>query len=80
MFCVSNSSYNLWFRFLPFFPLEIFLIFLTFAKENPIAEMHGRMTRGGLGLPKVLLGPAMPYPFTPHRQATPEAALQLFQG
>jgi hypothetical protein len=26
---------------------------------------HGRMARGGHGLPKVSLGPAMPYPSTP---------------
>jgi hypothetical protein len=37
-------------------------------------ERHGRMTRGGQGLPKVSTGPAMPYPFTPWEQATPETA------
>jgi hypothetical protein len=28
-------------------------------------NLYGRMARGGHGLPKVLLGPAMPYPSTP---------------
>jgi hypothetical protein len=32
------------------------------------------MARGGHGLPEVSLGPAMPYPYTPCGQATPETA------
>jgi hypothetical protein len=38
--------------------------------------MQERMARGGHGLPKVSLGPAMPYPSTPYGRATPETALQ----
>jgi hypothetical protein len=41
---------------------------------------HGRMARGGHGLPKVSVGPAMPYPSMPCGQATPEMSLRLFQG
>jgi hypothetical protein len=41
---------------------------------------HGRMARGGYGLPKVSPGPAMLDPSTPCGQATPERALQPFQG
>jgi hypothetical protein len=41
---------------------------------------HGSMAMGGHGLPKVLPGPAMPYPSTPCRQATPITALWPFQG
>jgi hypothetical protein len=37
------------------------------------------MARGGHGLPKVLLGPAMPYPSTLCGWATPETAFQAFQ-
>jgi hypothetical protein len=36
--------------------------------------------RGGHGLPKVSSGSVMSYPFTPCRRATPETALQPFQG
>jgi hypothetical protein len=32
------------------------------------------MARGGHGFPKVSPGPAMPYAYTPFRQATPEMA------
>jgi hypothetical protein len=32
---------------------------------------HGRMERGGHGLPKISRGPAMPYPSTPCGQTTP---------
>jgi hypothetical protein len=32
---------------------------------------------GGYGIPKVSMGPAMPYPSTPCRWATPETALRL---
>ena len=39
-------------------------------------ERHGRMARGGLGLPKVSLGPAIPYSSTPCGQANPEKALR----
>jgi hypothetical protein len=38
------------------------------------------MARGGHGLPKVLLGPAMPYPSTLCGWATPETAFWAFQG
>jgi hypothetical protein len=38
------------------------------------------MARGGHGLPKVLLGPAMPYPSTLCGFATPETAFPAFQG
>jgi hypothetical protein len=39
---------------------------------------HGRMARGGHGLPKVSLGPAMSYLSTPCGRATPETVLQVF--
>jgi hypothetical protein len=42
--------------------------------------LHGCMARGGHGLPKVSLGPAIPYASTPFGRATPETTLQLFQG
>jgi hypothetical protein len=42
-------------------------------------EESGHVARGGHGVPKVLIGPAMPYPSTPCRQATPETALRPFQ-
>jgi hypothetical protein len=42
--------------------------------------MHGCKESGDHGLPEVLLGPAMPYFFTPAGRATPETALQPFQG
>jgi hypothetical protein len=35
---------------------------------------HGRIERGGLGLPKFSLGLAMPYPSTPCGRATPKTA------
>jgi hypothetical protein len=41
---------------------------------------HMRLARGGHGLPKVSPALAMPYPPRPFKQATPETALQLFQG
>jgi hypothetical protein len=41
---------------------------------------HGRMARGGHGLPKVSPGLAMPNPSTLCRLATPETALRLFIG
>jgi hypothetical protein len=41
---------------------------------------HGRMVRGGYGLPKSSLGPAMHFPSTPCGRTTPETALWLFQG
>jgi hypothetical protein len=39
---------------------------------------HGRMARGGHGLPKVSPVPAMPYPSLPCGWATTETALQPF--
>jgi hypothetical protein len=50
---------------------------LAFLKK--LLEKHGRMARGGHGLPKVSLGPTMPNPFIPCRQVTPETALWSFQ-
>jgi hypothetical protein len=41
---------------------------------------HGRIARGGHGLPKVSPGPAMAYPSTPCGRATSETGLQPFQG
>jgi hypothetical protein len=38
------------------------------------SSIHRRMERGGYGLPKVFTRPAMPYPSTPCRRATPETA------
>jgi hypothetical protein len=40
---------------------------------------HGRMARGGHGVPKVSPGTAMPYPFTLCGRATPVMALWPFQ-
>jgi hypothetical protein len=39
-----------------------------------------RIARGGHGIPKVLLGPTMPYPSTLFGWATPETAFWAFQG
>jgi hypothetical protein len=39
-----------------------------------VSEIHGRMTRGGHGLPKVLPGSTMPHPSTPCGRVTPETA------
>jgi hypothetical protein len=41
---------------------------------NGVGAAHKRMARGGQELPKVSSGPAMPYPLTPCRRATPETA------
>jgi len=47
--------------------------------HSHVSELdYGRMARGDHGLPKVLLGPAMPYPSMPCRRATPETALWLY--
>jgi hypothetical protein len=62
------------FRF--FFPFRDFVIFSRRRKRR----LHGCMARGGHGIPKVLPGPALPYPSTPCGGATPEMALWLFQG
>jgi hypothetical protein len=43
-------------------------------------QSHGRMARGGHELPNVSPGPVIPDPFTPCGWATPEMALQPFQG
>jgi hypothetical protein len=48
--------------------------------KQSIFKVHGRMGRGGHGLPNVSPRPTMPYLYTPCRQATPETALRLFQG
>jgi hypothetical protein len=45
---------------------------------GPMGVSH--MARGGHGLPKVLLGPAMPYLSTLCGFATPETAFRAFQG
>jgi hypothetical protein len=37
--------------------------------------LHGRMARGGHGLPGVSPRPATPYPFTPGTRAKPETAI-----
>jgi hypothetical protein len=42
--------------------------------------LQARMARGIHRLPKVSLGPAMPYPSTPFGRATPKTALQPFLG
>jgi hypothetical protein len=47
--------------------------------QSAVSPFHGRMVRGGLGLPKVSPGTAMPDLSTPCRCATPETALQPFQ-
>jgi hypothetical protein len=41
---------------------------------------HGRMARGGHGLPKVSPRPAIPYPSTPCGWAIPETAVRPVQG
>jgi hypothetical protein len=45
----------------------------------PEAGSNGCVGRGGHGVPKVSLGPAMPYPSMPCRLATPETDLHPFQ-
>jgi hypothetical protein len=60
----------------------------TFAGGHPTAvwrlggrwPTHRCMAWGGQGLPKLSLGPAMPYPSTLCGPATPETALWPFQG
>jgi hypothetical protein len=42
--------------------------------------VHRRMARGGQGLTKVSLGPAMPYPSTLCWKPPPETAISPFQG
>jgi hypothetical protein len=42
--------------------------------------LHGSMAKSGHERPKVSLGPAMPIPSMPCERATPETALQPFQG
>jgi hypothetical protein len=46
--------------------------------ERETMAQYGRVARGGYGLPKVSPGPAMFYPSTPCRRATPERP--LWQG
>jgi hypothetical protein len=41
------------------------------------AQVHGRMGRGGHGIPKVSPGPAMPDPSMPCGQATPQLGLAI---
>jgi hypothetical protein len=48
--------------------------------EGGKAFRHGRMAKGGLGLPKVSLGTAICYPCMPCGQTTSETTLRLFQG
>jgi hypothetical protein len=43
------------------------------------SSVHGHKARSIHGLPKVLLGPAMPYPSTPSGKANSKTALQPFQ-
>jgi hypothetical protein len=50
---------------------------IQFGVLNP---HHGRMARGGHGLPKVSPGPTLPYSSMPCRQAIPRAALPPFWG
>jgi hypothetical protein len=45
-----------------------------------IGRAHGLMERGGHGLPKVSPRTAMPFSSTPCGRATPETALEPFQG
>jgi hypothetical protein len=40
-------------------------------------EGHGRMTRSSHGLPKVSLGPAMPYPSMPCRRPPPNGFMAV---
>ena len=50
--------------------------------KNPtdVYREYGRTARGGHELPKVSPRPSIFYPSPPCRQATPETALQPFQG
>jgi hypothetical protein len=52
----------------------------TILQKQNQSSSHGRMARGGHGLPKVSLGPVMPDPSTPCGRPTPETALQQFLG
>jgi hypothetical protein len=49
-------------------------------ERNGYVQSQARMARGSHGLPKVLLGPAMPYPSMLCRQTTPEKASCSFLG
>jgi hypothetical protein len=49
-------------------------------KSTFCRRKHGHTARGGHGLPKVSLGPAIPYHSTPCRQATSETTLWPFEG
>jgi hypothetical protein len=67
-----------------FFKNEIVLVFvISFAVQlfylETFREHTWGMLWGGHGLPKVLLGPAMPDPPTPFGLATTEMAFQPFQ-
>jgi hypothetical protein len=55
---------------------------MSFVLEHQLLEgsHHGRLVRGGHGLPKVSPSFGMPNPSTPCGWATPETALQPFQG
>jgi hypothetical protein len=52
----------------------------TILTANSVDLPLGRMARGGHGLPKVLLGPAMPFLSTPCSRTTLEMVLWPFQG
>jgi hypothetical protein len=52
----------------------------VYRSSNLGHQWHGLMARGGHGLPKVSLRPAMFYPSMPCGRATPEAVLQPFLG
>jgi hypothetical protein len=53
-------------------------VFLESSAQILTTEEHRRMAKGGHGLPKASLGPAMTDPSMPCGQAIPEKALRLF--
>jgi hypothetical protein len=61
-------------------PLLAQLVNILVSSGHPqgINRHHGRMERGGLGLPKVSSKPTMPYPSMPCGQATPK--MKAFSG
>jgi hypothetical protein len=55
------------------------MIYLSLSLMTQRICEHWRMARGGHRLPKVSLGPAMPYSSTPCGLASPETVLRLFE-
>jgi hypothetical protein len=64
-----------------FFLLEIYVVEIWYSHDfydSRRTDSHRGMAKGGHGLPKVIPGPAMPYPSTPCKRATPETGSRPF--